>query len=404
MAVRSTTSGNNTVLRREIPKFTRKEFEQRIVRARRLMTRKKLDGLLVTSEVNVEYLSGFTTQFAWNTPTRPWYFVLPRTGKVVGVIPEIGIANWRATSWVEDIFTWPSPQPENEGLDLLRTVIGSVNRKYGRFGVELGPESRLGMPVADLLRLKRLIRPFDMVDGFGVMRELRLIKSPAEVARIRRICHIASDTFEALPKLIEPEDTEKDMIRKFQADILLRGADKTPYTAIASGKDGYQSIIMGPTNRKLSKRDVFLIDTGSRYDGYFCDFDRNFAIGKPADEVKRIHEILFRATDAGIKAVRPGNTAADVFHAQAKVLIETGIELGKVGRLGHGLGKLMTEPPSIKPEDKKKLVPGMVLTVEPSAMYGHDKVLVHEENLVVTKNGARLLSRRAPLQIPVIEI
>lgn len=404
MAVRSVKFGKKTVLRREIAKFTRKEFDRRIIRARRLMTREKLDGLLVTSEANVEYLSGFTTQFAWNTPTRPWYFVLPRTGKAVGVIPEIGITNWRTTSWVDDILTWPSPRPENEGLDLLRTVIGEVKLKYGRFGVELGPESRLGMPVADLLRLKRSIRPFDMVDGFSVMRELRLIKSPAEVARIGRICQIASDTFDALPEFIEPGDTEKELIRKFQANILLRGADKTPYTAIGSGKDGYQSIIMGPTNRKLAKGDVFLIDTGSRYDGYFCDFDRNFAIGKPSDEVNRIHQILFGATDAGIKAAHPGNTAADVFHAQAKVLIQAGIELGKVGRLGHGLGKLMTEPPSIKPEDKTKLVPGMVLTVEPSAMYGDGKILVHEENLVVTKHGARLLSRRAPRQIPAIEI
>ena len=90
----------------------------------------------------MEYLSGFTTQFACNTPTRPWYFVLPRTAVAVGVIPEIGITNWRATSWVDDILTWPSPRPENEGLDLLGKVVGNVRRRYGRFGVELGPESR----------------------------------------------------------------------------------------------------------------------------------------------------------------------------------------------------------------------------------------------------------------------
>jgi Xaa-Pro aminopeptidase len=72
--------------------------------------------------------------------------------------------------------------------------------------------------------------------------------------------------------------------------------------------------------------------------------------------------------------------------------------------LGHGLGKVMTEPPSVRPEDHTRLVPGMVLTIEPSAMYGPGKILVHEENLVVTKNGARLLSRRAPLEIPVINL
>ncbi len=390
------------IRKRKIPEFTRKEFEQRVERARKLMTRAKLDGILVTSEANLEYLSGFKTQFAWNTPTRPWYFVLPRTGKAVGIIPEIGISNWQATSWVKDILSWPSPRPENEGLDLLSGVIGGIKRKYGCFGVELGSESRIGMPAGDLFQLKKIIRPLEMVDGFCVMRELRLIKSPAEVARIRHICRIVSDSFDALPDLLEVNDTEKDLVRKFQADILLRGADKTPYTSIGSGRDGYSSIIMGPTSRKLKKRDIFLIDTGSRYDGYFCDFDRNFAISEPSDKVKRIHDILSMAVDAGINAAIPGNTASDVFHAQAKVLVDSGIELGNVGRLGHGLGKVMTEPPSIKPEDKTKLVPGMVLTIEPSAMFGQGKILAHEENLVITKSRPKLLSRRAPREMPVV--
>ncbi|MFB3046338.1 MAG: M24 family metallopeptidase [Acidiferrobacterales bacterium] len=390
--------------RREPSQFSRVEFEQRIERACRLMTREKLDALLVTSEANMEYLSGFVTQFAWNTPTRPWYFVLTRTGKATAVIPEVGLSNWRKTSWVKDIRTWLSPRPENEGLDLLEDVFSRVKRKYGQVGAELGAESRIGMPVADLLRLKRSLRPLSMVDGFQVLRALRLVKSPAEVARVRHICQIASDTFDALPGFIQAGDNEKDLVRKFQADLLIRGADKTPYTAIGSGRGGYESIIMGPTTRRLRKGDIFLIDTGARYDGYFCDFDRNYSIGKTPDNVRHIHDFLFRATDAGIKAARLGNTAADVFKAQARVLTDAGIQLGNVGRFGHGLGKVLTEPPSNKIGDETPLVPGMVLTIEPNAMYGDGKILVHEENLVVTEANAKLLSRRAPREIPEIDL
>jgi Xaa-Pro aminopeptidase len=388
--------------RREPPQFSRAEFEQRVERACKLMTSARLDALLITSEANMEYLSGFVTQFAWNTPTRPWYFVLTRTGKATAVIPEVGLSNWRETSWVKDIHTWPSPRPENEGLDLLKDVFSRVKRRYGQVGAELGAESRIGMPVADLLRLQRLLRPLSMVDGFHVLRTLRLVKSPAEIARIRHICQIAADTFEALPGFIAPNDTEKDLVRKFQADLLMRGADKTPYTAIGSGQGGYESIIMGPTTRRLRKGDIFLIDTGARFDGYFCDFDRNYSIGKTSDEVRRIHDLLFRATDAGIKAARPGNTAADVFKAQARVLTDADIELGNVGRFGHGLGKVLTEPPSNKIGDETPLVPGMVLTIEPNAMYGNGKILVHEENIVITQGRAKLLSRRAPRDIPII--
>ncbi|GMQ96051.1 MAG: Xaa-Pro peptidase family protein [Gammaproteobacteria bacterium] len=390
--------------RRPAPgKFTRREFERRAERACELMTREKLDGLLVTSEANVEYLSGFTTQFAWNTPTRPWYFLLRRNGRGVAIIPEIGLSNWQATSWVDEILTWPSPRPENEGLDLLTNAIAGSRRRYGRVGVELGAESRLGMPAGDFLRLRRMIRPVKMVDGSALMRALRLLKSKAEIGRVRHICELASDTFDALPGFFDIGDTESDLVRKFQSDILLRGADKTPYTAIGSGRGGYTSIIAGPTERRLRAGDVFLIDTGSRYGGYFCDFDRNYAIGKLSDRVRRVHDILYRATDAGIAAARPGNTAADVFAAQAKVLVDAGIELGNVGRFGHGLGKILTEPPSNKPGDHTKLEPGMVLTIEPNAMYGRGKILVHEENIVVTADKAELLSRRAPQEMVTID-
>ncbi len=388
---------------RELPGFTRGEFEDRIERARRLMTVHKLDGLLLTSESNVEYLSGFTTQFAWNTPTRPWYFVVPRKGNAVAIIPEVGLTNWRSTSWCKDVRTWPSPRPEDEGLDLLSGIVKSLSRRFGRLGAELGPESRLGMPVSDLLRLRSAMAPLELADGSAVMRALRLRKSTAEVRRMRHICHIVCDAFDGLPDLLGRDDTENDLVRKFQSDVLLRGADKTPYTAIGSGPGGYRSIIMGPTDRRLRTGDLFLIDTGSRYGGYFCDFDRNYAIGEPPDTAKRVHDALYRATQAGIEAARPGRTAEDLFNAQAKVLADAGLEVGNVGRFGHGLGKVLTEPPSLRPGDDTELLPGMVLTIEPSAMFGRGKILVHEENLVVTEGKAQLLTRRAPREIPVLD-
>ncbi len=388
---------------RELPGFTRGEFEDRIERARRLMTVHKLDGLLLTSESNVEYLSGFTTQFAWNTPTRPWYFVVPRKGNAVAIIPEVGLTNWRSTSWCKDVRTWPSPRPEDEGLDLLSGIVKSLSRRFGRLGAELGPESRLGMPVSDLLRLRSAMAPLELADGSAVMRALRLRKSTAEVRRMRHICHIVCDAFDGLPGLLGRDDTENDLVRKFQSDVLLRGADKTPYTAIGSGPGGYRSIIMGPTDRRLRTGDLFLIDTGSRYGGYFCDFDRNYAIGEPPDTAKRVHDALYRATQAGIEAARPGRTAEDLFNAQAKVLADAGLEVGNVGRFGHGLGKVLTEPPSLRPGDDTELLPGMVLTIEPSAMFGRGKILVHEENLVVTEGKAQLLTRRAPREIPVLD-
>jgi len=385
----------------ELPPFSPIEFEHRVERARSAMTSFELDAIVVTSEANIEYLSGFETQFAWITPTRPWYFVVPRTGPAVAVIPEIGETNWLATSWCRDIITWPSPRPADEGVSILLKHLSSIARFFGKIGFEIGPESRLGMPVEDLLRVQSQMN-FELADCTRLMAELRIIKSVAEVGRIRHVCGIAGGTFRDLPSFAALGHSEKQICRSFGASLLLNGADKAPYVAIASGVGGYDSIIMGPTDRRIQEGDVLIVDTGARYGGYYCDFDRNYSFGKPNDEVARVQEALWRATEAGIKAARPGNAAADVFQAQAVVLAAVGIEVGNVGRFGHGLGKLATEVPSIAPSDKTLLIPGMVLTIEPSAMYGNGHIMAHEENVCITDDEPDLLSPRASREITII--
>ena len=130
-----------------------------------------------------------------------------------------------------------------------------------------------------------------------------------------------------------------------------------------------------------------VIDTGVRFGGYFCDFDRNVSVGEPSDEAKQMHRLLHRATEAGIGAAKPGNTAEDLFLAQAKVLEEEGgVKQNALGRCGHGLGKSLTEWPSNKIGDNTVLKPGMVMTIEPAAIYGEGMLMVHEENLAITYN------------------
>src|SRR5262249_18775768 len=90
----------------------------------------------------------------------------------------------------------------------------------------------------------------------------------------------------------------------------------------------------------------------------------------PSPLSTRVQDALWEATEAGVAAAVPGNTAADFFQAQAAVLEARGLSMGNVGRFGHGLGKVMTEFPSNKPIDRTPLRPGMVLTIEPSATYG----------------------------------
>jgi Xaa-Pro aminopeptidase len=235
-----------------------------------------------------------------------------------------------------------------------------------------------------------------------MLHRLRYVKSPAEIAKIYYVCDLTSAAFEALPVSLVTGQSEREHCRRFRIDLLRRGADTSPYLICGSGPGGYDNIIMGPTDRVVESGDVMIIDTGTTYDGYFCDFDRNFVFGRVADAARRAYDVVYAATDAGFAAARPGATTTDIWAAMAKVL-EAGGSLGNdVGRMGHGLGTELTEWPSNTADDHTVLEPGVVLTLEPGMAFAPGKQMVHEENIVITEDGARLLSRRAPVEMPVI--
>ena len=363
------------------------------------MRRNELDAVFVTAPPNVRYFTGFDSQF-WESPTRPWFVVVPSSGEPIAVIPEIG-APEMALTWVKDIRTWPAPVPEDDGISLLKATLEGVPRRFGRVGAELGREMSLRMPVVDLLRLRATLGP-EIVDGTPSIWEMRMVKTSAEVDHIRHICTIASDAYEALPSQISIGESEREVTRKLRIDVARRGADATPFMPAISGPGGVPQIVCGPHDRTLEKGDVLFIDTGSTFDGYFCDFDRNYAVGQISAEAARVHEALWLATEAGIAAAVPGATTDEVWGAMSRIIEAAGAIGNNVGRLGHGLGLQLTEPPSHRMGDGTTITENMVLTIEPGMEYAPGKMIVHEENVVVTRDGPQLLTKRAPREMPVI--
>jgi Xaa-Pro dipeptidase len=386
--------------------FSTLEFEQRVERARAAMTASRLDGLLITSEANFRYFTGFDSQ-TWISPTRPRYFVLPRNAPPVAIVPASNLAGMRATSWISDVRTWQAPNPSDDGISLVASALGECRGSFDAIGAEIGPESRLAMPVTDFLRLRQMLQPIDICDGVTVMSAVRMIKSSSEIDRIRRAAHILSDGFAVLPTLLREGATEREICSALHIDLIRRGADKVPYLVGVSGRGGYDNTNIGPTDRILTRGDILYIDGACTVDGYFCDFDRHFSFGPLSSDARRVFDAVYHATDVGIAAVRPGQRTCDVWQAMADSLSGLGCAGANIGRMGHGVGLLLTEAPSVSPNDHTVLRPGMVLSIEPGATYapavdGTHKITVHEENIVITETGVELLSRRAPADMPII--
>ena len=380
--------------------FSTQEFEQRLIKAQDVMQQYKLDGVLLTTPQNIRYFTGYDSQ-VWESPTRPWFVIVPASGKPIGIVPEIGESEFKKT-WLDDIKTWPSPRPEDEGISIVKSTLEHLTKIHGQIGAEFGKEMAIRMPVRDLFKLKENLHT-NIVDGSDAIWEMRMIKTNTEIERIKKICSIASDAYYDLPSKLNIGDTEREAVNKLKIDIINRGADNVPFMPGISGEGGVSQIVCGPSDRIIEKGDILFIDTGSTFDGYFCDFDRNFAFGSATSEVEKVNEILWNATEAGINAAKPGVSTFDIFNTMNKIISDGNTVGNNVGRLGHGLGLQLTEPPSHRPGDNTIIKENMVLTIEPGMEYATGKMIVHEENVVIRKDGAELITKRAPKEIPIIK-
>ena len=386
------------------------EFETRTANAQRAMAERSIDVMLLTTEPEVRYFTGFKTLF-WLSPTRPWFVVVPAAGKPVAIIPSIGDSLMSST-WIDDVRVWSSPNPDDDGVSLLVEALRELGGANATIGTPMGPETHIRMPAADFENVRSQLGDANWVDTTDIVSGLRMVKSENEIAKVAHVCRIVSDAFDGLPNLISIGDTEQQAFAKFRIDILQRGADDVPYLVGSTGPGGFDDIIKSPTDRVIGDGDLLLFDTGSVYDGYFSDFDRNFAFGSADDAAKRAYEVVWRSTEAGLAAVKPGATTSDLWSAMMRVIDEEGSPSGKaseaatpknsVGRMGHGLGMQVTEWPSHTASDDTVLQEGMVLTLEPGYSWAPGKMMVHEENLVVRADGAELLSRRAAPELPVL--
>tara|TARA_B100001121_G_scaffold154181_1_gene134733 strand:- start:9 stop:1175 length:1167 start_codon:yes stop_codon:yes gene_type:complete len=379
--------------------FSTEEFEIRLERAQELLYEYKLDALLVTIPSNIRYFTGIDTHF-WESPTRPWFLVVPLSGRLMAVIPEIGEKLFEKT-FVKDIYTWSSPNIKDDDISPLKSLLDSMPSRFGAIGAELGKEMSIRMPVLDFGILQSNFK-FNIVDGTSLIWKLRKVKTLNEIRKIEKVAQIVSDVFEKLPTFISADDSERDVAKKLKTEILKKGADNIPYLPVVSGVGGVSQIISNPTDKLISSGDFLFIDTGTTFDGYFCDFDRNFAIGQASDELKKTNEILWHATEEGIKNLVPGAKTKDIWKKINKKIEDFGFMIKGEGRYGHGVGLQLTEPPSISSFDNSIIQENMVLTIEPSLEYKPGKIIVHEENIFVSKDGPILLTKRAPKELPLI--
>lgn len=379
--------------------FPRSEFERRCKRAWQLMRESNIDALLLTGEANYRYFTGHRTQF-WVSHARPMFALMPEGHWPVALVADVEGSVIRSTSWLDDIRTWVGFA--DDSLPILADMIREMGLDNGRIGVDFGNEMRLGMPLPAFRKLETLVPQTQMIDGSPLLWKLRMVKSPREISYIRQACLANERGFRIGWKAASIGMMECELQRRMTIAMLEGGADKVQWLPMNAGAGNYGKLSMEPTERKLRSGDTIWVDAGVTVRGYWSDSNRVAALGHASNEQHAAYRTIWDVTRICVDSVRPGISMSDIVKVRDKAYSRLGFTepSTRSGRMGHGSGLDITEPPSVASHDHTVLEPGMVIHIEPRMIHPFGCFQL-EEVLAITKTGCDLLSPPAPKKIPI---
>lgn len=362
------------------------------LRVRRLQAAARaaeLDALLLTDAANVRYVTGgYAADVLWSSPTRIVAAVIPRDGDPILLTPDF-IAGEAAA-----VCGWARVETYGSLADAPVAQLASLLGPAARVGIEHGGEGRIGMSLQTLDALRDAVSG-TLMDAMPVIHYARAVKTPWELDRLRWACAASSAGFAAAFARPRGGELEVDLAREIVAAGLAAGAGWPAWTmsgwiGMTSGPGAYDRFVEAPRRRRLEPGDLVWADVGFRVDGYWSDFCRAGVIGGPTPRQVDRQARLLAATGAGVAAARPGATAAAVARATGAELERQGLPGLGFGRVGHGIGLVATEPPSIALHDATVLEAGMVITVEPAAVM--DDGLYCAEQVVIVGEEPEVIS------------
>lgn len=350
----------------------------------------------------------------------------------------------------KDRETWDGPRAGLEGAiehygadaafpigELARRLpdyLKDVERLHYRIGFDRAFDSIILDAIADVRRKARagVIAPREIVDPCTIVHDMRLRKSPAEIAIMRHAASITAEAHAAALRFARPGrheyEVEAELLRVFRA----RGSDRPAYGSIVGSGRNATILHHRKNDRRMEPGDLCLIDAGAEYGYYACDVTRTFPVdGTFSDPQRALYQIVLDAQLAAIEAVRPGATLTAVHAAAVEVLVRGLIAVGILDgpeaaaiehetykpyymhRTSHWLGMDVHDVGDYHVQKQPRpLEPGFVLTVEPGLYIAegspcdpkwHGIGIRIEDDVLVTEGGHSVLTAGIPKTIAEIE-
>ncbi|HHT97266.1 MAG TPA: aminopeptidase P family protein [Clostridiales bacterium] len=326
-----------------------------------------LDGVLISNENNIRYISGFTGATGY-------IYISKKTKKI--------ITDFRYTTQAElETYGYEIITIGNSGYE------ASINNIIKKENI-----NRLGFESEDLLyssflSLKSKLDVEELVPIKDEITRLRRIKTTKELENIKMAEAIGDKTFTDILSYIQPGMTEIQIAARIEYLLKINGGQGLSFPAIvASGTNSSMPHAI-PGNKKLANGDFLTLDFGCIYNGYCSDMTRTIVIGRASQKQKEIYDIVLEAQLAALDFIKAGVKGKDVDKVARDIINKAGYE-GCFGHgLGHSVGLFIHESPRLSMMEEDVLEIGMIETVEPGIyIKGFGGVRI-EDLIVITENG-----------------
>lgn len=395
------------------------EILANIPRVEGILKERGLDAVVAAAPENVTYLSGFWAMTHWIRRGPQAYVFWPREGRgEASIVAGTGTIDLIADQepWVSKVrrfgfFAYEGveedglndldrrqaeiyKEPAFDGpVEALVDAITSAGLQRGRVAVD-----EIGMTPQALEQLKVLLPDLQVEYAFELLREMRAIKTPEEVTRLRRACNITEAAMEASLVAAYPGMSEREMARIFHRTTVENDAEPV----LGCIGFGPRSVLVNaqPSDTRLKVEDTIRFDVGGRYRHYRADISRIGIVGEPNDKVRRIYGALKAGVDHAHDIIRPGLKASTLFESVMDVVRRSGLPNYRRNHVGHGIGIDGYDVPNLSPANDRILEAGMVVCVEtPYYELGFGGLQVEDMIHVTERGGDSLMTMDTSLRI-----
>ena len=374
------------------------ELSARRERLQARMQQEGIDGTLIVQNADLFYFSGTIQQ---------GQLYIPASGEPVLMVRK-DFERARRESALPQVAAFSSPRQlpgilKQHGLAVPETL-----------GLELDV-----LPANQYLNFTRLLENTRMVDISPAVRMIRAVKSDYEVAIIRKAAAFSDQLAATVPSILKEGITEIELAGRIEAEARKWGhqglvrmrlfggelfyghvmAGKTAatpsYLASPTGGTGVNpAMAQGSSLRPIGRHEPVLVDLVFVLDGYLSDHTRIFSIGELPEDLRRAHDAMLAVQAAVKDAARPGALAGDIYELALSAAEERGLGdyfMGtgeqRIRFVGHGIGLELDEFPFLARGQKLPLEAGMIIALEPKAIFPEKGVVGIENTHVVTEAG-----------------